>query len=122
VDFRLLPTGRYRNGSRGRSAFQPVFYLGLGGGLNFWKYEEVGEFIDFASPDLEIFPARFVDDGVTWEAHVMGGLELPLNRGFNLLLEGRYSWSEATLGGDLSGLGDLQLGGAAIYLGGAFRF
>lgn len=118
IDFRLLPTGRYR----GRGSLQPVLYLALGGGLNLWKYEESGEFIDFSSTDLAIFPSHFVDSGVTWEAHAAGGLEVPMNRGFSLLFEGRYSWSEAELEGDFAGLGNLQLGGASVYVGGSFRF
>ena len=122
VDIRFLPTGRYRANARRGAAPRPVLYLGLGAGVNFWNYEETGEFIDFASPDLEIFSGHFSDEGVAWEVHAVGGLELPLNRGFNLLLEGRYSWSEAELGGDLAGLGDLQLGGASISAGGSFRF
>jgi hypothetical protein len=118
VDLRFLPTGRNR--ANGRSG--PVLYLGVGGGANFWSYEETGEFIDFATVDLEIFPGSFGDEGVAWELHALGGLELPLNRGFNLLLEGRYSWSRAELGGELAGLGELDLGGASIFVGGAFRF
>lgn len=122
VDLRFLPTGRYRSGSRGGAVTRPVLYLGVGAGVNFWDYEETGEFIDFSSPDLEIFPGQFADEGVAWEVHAVGGLEIPLNGGFNLLLEGRYSWCEAELGGDLAGLGDLQLGGASILVGGSFRF
>jgi hypothetical protein len=122
IDFRLLPGGRYRTGPHGGKMLKPVFYVGGGGGLNVWSYEEAGEFIDFSTFDLEIFPARFRDNGTTWEAHALAGIELPLNPGFNLLLEGRYSWSRATLGGDLAGLGEIELGGAAVFLGGSFRF
>jgi hypothetical protein len=122
VDLRFLPTGRYRaNGNHG-SRLRPVLYLGGGGGINFWNFEETGDFIDFATLDLEIFPGTFGDEGIAWELHVLGGLELPLNRGFNLLLEGRYSWSRAELGGDLAGLGELELGGASVFVGGSFRF
>jgi hypothetical protein len=120
LDFRLLPGGRYRKLSGGRRALRPVFYLGGGGGLNLWQYEESGYFIDFGTDD--VFWERFADSGVAWEAHAMTGLELPLNPGFTVLLEGRYTWSKATLGDDLAGLGEIDLGGASIYVGGSFRF
>jgi hypothetical protein len=120
VDLRLLPAGRYRRLSDGGRALRPVFYLGGGGGLNLWSYEEVGDFIDFDTS--EIFLARFKDSGAAWEAHAMAGLELPVNPGFTVLFEGRYSWSKAELGGDLAGLGRIDLGGPSAYVGGSFRF
>jgi hypothetical protein len=96
--------------------------VGAGAGINLWEYEEVGDFIDFSDLELPIFYGRFKDSGATLELHVMGGIELPLSPNFNLLLEGRYSWSEDTLGNDFAGFGDIDLGGASISVGGAFRF
>lgn len=122
VDFRLLPAGRYGvRGSRGqRRVIHPVPYLGAGGGFEFWRYEEVGDFVD---PDtLEIFFDRGVDSGTTMEAHAVAGLELPVGPAWSILLEGRYSWASVTLGGSLSGLGDLELDGASAYVGAAFHF
>jgi len=122
VDLRFLPAGRYRMRPGGRQVLRPTFYIGGGGGLNFWEYEEVGDFIDFGVEPNEIFFDRFKDSGTTWEAHALAGIELPLSPGFNFLVEGRYSWCKDTLGGSLAGLGDIDLGGASISMGASFRF
>ena len=120
VDLRFLPAGRYRRLPDGGKALRPVFYLGIGGGLNLWQYEEVGDFVD--SYSFEVVPGYYRDSGVAWEAHAMTGLELPLNPGFALFFEGRYAWSKAELDGDFAGFGEIDLGGPSVYLGGSFRF
>jgi hypothetical protein len=122
VDVRFLPFGRYRMRHGGRQVLKPVLYVGAGAGVNLWAYEEIGDFIDFSVPELPIFPGRFEDSGAAFETHVLAGVELPLSPSFNLLLEGRYSWSEDTLGEDFSGFGDIDLGGVWINVGGSFRF
>jgi len=119
VDLRFLPAGRYR--LRGpRQVRQPVFYVGGGIGVTYWEYEEVGDFVDFT--DDSIFFDRFTDTGVAFEAHALTGLELPFGRTWSLLFEGRYSWVDDEPGGDFSGLGTLDLGGFAAYVGGSWRF
>lgn len=118
VDVRFLPFGRYGS----NNARRPVFYVGGGGGLSFWEYEEYGDFIDFASPMLDIFGADFRDSGTTTELHALAGFELPVSPSFNVLFEGRYSWADDDLGGDFAGLGNLELGGASVQAGAAFRF
>lgn len=121
VDLRILPGGRYKiRGPEGRRVKQPVFYLGGGVGFQYWEYEEIGDFVDFA--DQSIFYDRFVDNGWAFEAHALAGLELPLGRIWSLMFEGRYSWSEATPGGPFEGLGELDLGGFAAYVGASWRF
>jgi hypothetical protein len=122
VDLRFLPTGRYRMRPGGRQILKPTFYIGGGGGLNFWEYEEIGDFIDFMVEPNEVFYSRYKDSGTTWEAHALAGFELPLSPGFHFLVEGRYSWCEDTLGGSLAGLGDIDLGGYSLSVGGSFRF
>jgi hypothetical protein len=122
LDLRWFPTGRYRIRSGGRRVTKPAFYLGAGVGANFWEYEEVGDFVDFSDPELPIFPGRFKDTGTAFQTQLSAGLELPLSRGFHLVLEGRYSWSDDQLGGDFSGFGDIDLGGGWFFVVGAFRF
>jgi hypothetical protein len=124
VDVRFLPGGRYRLRPGGRQITKPVFYIGGGVGLNFWEYEEVGDFLDFTFEPPVIFYDRFVDDGVAFEIHALAGVEIPLSRTTNLLFEGRYSVSDDDLGGDFSDLlsNEIDLGGTAIYGGLSFQF
>ena len=123
-DVRFLPGGRYRMRPGGRQVLKPTFYVGAGLGLNFWEYDEDGDFIDFSDPDLPIFFGHFSDDGTAFELHVLAGAEIPLGYVTNLLIEGRYSESEDELGGDFAGLDEdeIDLGGTAIYAGLAFHF
>ena len=53
---------------------------------------------------------------------MLAGLELPVSPGFNLLIEGRYSWAQGELDRDLIGLESIDLGGAWGFVGASFRF
>ena len=121
VDLRLLPFGRYRNQGR-RPVMQPVVYVGGGIGVNFWEYEEVGDFLDFTTQVPEVFFDRFVDDGAAFEYHVVAGAEFPVSSSVNFLLEGRYLWSDGDLDGDFAGLGNIVFDGFSVTVGASFRY
>jgi hypothetical protein len=121
-DVRFLPGGRYRDRVRGRPLPRAAFYFGGGVGIAFWEYDEVGDFLDFSLDPPLIFPGRFTDDGAALEAHVLAGVELPIGRASSFVVEGRHSWADDDLGGDFQGLGNLELGGTALYGGMSFRF
>jgi len=124
VDIRFIPGGRYRIRPGGRYIIKPLFYLGAGMGVNFWNYEEVGDFLDFDFDPPVVFGTRFVDDGVAFEFHLLAGVEIPVGRTSNLLFEVRHSVSEDSLGGAFAGLTatDLDLGGTTIGGGLSLRF
>jgi hypothetical protein len=122
VDLRLIPAGRYRGGSQGRSPLKPVFYVGAGVGVNIWDYEETGDFVDAGDPTLPIYFASFKESGEALEARVLAGLELPISPGFNLLVEGRYTWAQGDLNRALIDLEHIDLGGAWGFVGASFRF
>ena len=121
MDVRLLPTGRFRNRG-GRRVQKPVLYVGAGVGVNFWEYEEVGDLLDFAFDPPEIFFGRFIDRGTAFETHVLAGVELPLGSAASLIFEGRHTWSDDKLNDDFAGLGQIDLGGTSVFVGGSFRF
>lgn len=124
VDLRLLPGGRYSiRGSRGQYAVRrPVPYIGVGGGLNFWRYEETGDFLDFDLDPPEVFGTFFEENGVAFEGHVLAGLELPVGPLWSVLVEGRYQWSDDELTEDFEGLGKIVMDGATAYVGASVRF
>lgn len=123
VDFKVLPAGRFtRRGPDGRQYVRrPVPYLGAGIGMEYWQYEEQG---DFVATDLSIVYTRLVDSGLAFETHVLAGIEFPVSPRWNITLEGRYSWADASVGGSFQGVntGQLDLGGASVFVGGALRF
>jgi hypothetical protein len=128
IDARWFPAGRYRIRSGGRRVLRPAFFLGAGIGANFWEYEEVGEFIDCSfgcgplDPPAPILPGRFKDSGTAFQTQLSTGLELPLNPSFAVVLEGRYAWSSDAMSGDFAGFGDIELGGASLFIAASFRF
>jgi hypothetical protein len=107
VDLRLLPGGR-RPG-------RPVFYLGAGAGIDFWEYQEVGDFVDEYDPTLPIYFGSFGESGQSLEGRVLAGLEFPVSPWVNLTFDGRYTFSDddpATVERD----------GLWMFAGVAFRF
>lgn len=66
---RVLPLGR-------GSAFQP--YLGGGIGVNFWRYSETGDFIDFTRVGLPIFRDSYVATGTAIGPVAVFGVRVPV--------------------------------------------
>jgi len=123
VGFRVLPAGRYaRRGAEGKHYVRrPVPYLGVGFGMSYWLYEEEG---DFVATDLTIVYDRLTDSGLAFETHAMIGIEFPVAPEWNVTLEVRHAWAEATPGGAFAYVnpGELDLGGTSVFVGGSLRF
>lgn len=123
VGFRVLPAGRFaRRGPEGNHYVRrPVPYLGAGVGLTWWQYEEQG---DFVASDLSIVYDRLVATGLAFQIYAMIGIEFPVAPQWNITLELRQSWADATPGGSFTYVnpGSLDLGGTSVLLGGSFRF
>ena len=118
LTLRLVPTSK-------RTKVAP--YIGGGVDLFYWKYAEWGDFIDFWDPEMAIYYEEFYSDGVTFGFHAAGGVRFYLNRDFALVVDGRYQWAEAEMGGDFSpnepGLTNrLDLSGATVTFGLHMRF
>jgi hypothetical protein len=116
-DVNALYVFRYGDAS---SAVIP--YVGLGGGMLFWSLEESGDFIDFSTPDNEIYYADYYAEGWTWEALALVGIDVPLGFRWSFFGEGRYRYAEDELGDDFSGFGTLDLSGWEFAAGFAWNF
>jgi hypothetical protein len=118
VSIRLVPTQK-------RTRIAP--YVAAGPDLFYWKYEEYGDFIDFLDPTLPIYSDHFVSDGVAFGGHVAVGLRYYLNRDFAVVVEGRYQFAKADMGGDFSPNGpglvnQIDLSGTTVTAGLHVRF
>jgi hypothetical protein len=123
VDLRFLPGGRYRLRPGGTRVLKPVVYLGASMGVNFWEYDEVGDFVDDTDPlDPFVFSDHFAADGDAFQYGVLAGVELPVHPTFHAVFEGRYAWADDELSGDLAFLESIELGGLSMYVGASFRF
>jgi opacity protein-like surface antigen len=99
-----------------------VPYVGIGGGIYFWRLTEVGDFIDFSTPRLDIFYDFFEDEGETLGYYYQAGLEVPVARNWSVYGEARWQRADDDLGGDFEGLGELDLSGRTITAGISWSF
>ena len=131
--FRRVPVTiglKYYVTERGRAVSQFAYipnryapYVGVGAGAMYYKFEQSGDFIDFASPIQEIFPAEIEDSGWTPMAHGMAGIDYTLGPWIALVLEGRYQWAKAELDPDVfEGYDKIDLSGFTGTVGFKVRF
>jgi opacity protein-like surface antigen len=99
-----------------------VPYVGAGGGIYAWRYEESGDFIDFNSPSRSVFSDTLEDTGAALGYYVMAGLDVPVSPYFSIFAEGRWDRADDELGGDFEELGTLDLSGRRVMGGIAWHF
>lgn len=119
VRFNLVERGR----GVGSYAWVPttvVPYVGGGGGIMWWRYEQFGDFIDFT--DFTIFNDYFLTEGWEPQVHVFGGADIALSPGFALNLEARYGWAEGQMAPAFVGFEPIDLAGFSATFGASFRF
>lgn len=95
-------------------------YIGAGGGVEYYRFHQQGDFIDFDT--MNVFSDQFESDGWTPVAHVFAGFDYTLSPRFALTTEGRYEWSHATLSSDFSNFKPLDLSGFGTTIGLTIRF
>ena len=112
----LTPRGR----SIGQYAWitaRAIPYVGAGGGLLWYRFEQAGDFVDSLDPGRPIFTAQLVSDGWTVSTHVFGGIDIKLSRRLLLTMEVRYRWADATMGQDFVGFDPVDLTGVRVSAG-----
>ena len=119
VKFALLPKGRHVS----RLAWIPstvVPYVGGGGGIGQYTFEQYGDFVDFQ--DNRIFGDVFESDGWAPNAHLFGGADVQVFSRMVVSFEGRYNWSKADLDEDFIDFDPIDLGGFKVGVGVHFVF
>jgi hypothetical protein len=115
----VVPRGR----EVGRLAWiaRPVTpYVGAGGGVLRYKFEQSGDFVDFV--DLSVFGASLQSSGWTPSAHVFVGADVKLQRRMFFAVEARYLWAKAAPGKDFIGFDRIDLTGVKLTGGLNFLF
>lgn len=104
----------------GRGGVEP--YVGGGFGLFNWRYSEVGEFVD--TRDYSVFRDRFVANGTSTGALLLGGIRFPVADLWMIGGEVRYQRAEGSIDIDQANLlGDrIDLGGWTTSLTVHLRF
>jgi hypothetical protein len=114
LKYALLPKGR----NISRLAWIPrtlVPYVGAGGGIGSYSFEQFGDFVDFQ--DNRIFADVFESKGWAPIAHVFGGTDVQVFSRMLVSFEGRYSWSRAALDEDFVDFDPIDLGGLKFGVG-----
>ena len=110
IRFALAPRGREIS----RLAWVPrsvVPYAGVGGGMVWYQFRQIGDFVDALDPRLAVFSDTFTADGWTPSAHVLGGVDVKMYRRLYLTLDGRYIWAAGDLGTDFDNFDPIDLSG-----------
>ena len=119
VKFALLPAGRRVS----RFAWIPskfTPYVGGGGGILRYDFEQSGDFVDFA--DNHVFNSHFRSAGWTPSVFASGGTDVHLFSRVFMSLEGRYTWSSATLDRDFVDFDPIDLKGFRFGAGFHYAF
>lgn len=114
----LVPRGR----SVGSLAYIPakvVPWVGIGGGLTWYKLEQSGDFINKTTG--VVFNDKLQSS--TWGPAVqgMGGVDITLTPRIALTGDARYLWSRASMEDSFDGFDKIDLSGVSVALGVTFR-
>jgi outer membrane protein W len=121
---------KYYLADRGRSVGEFAYipskiapYVGVGAGAMWYKFEQNGDFVDFNTPDLEIFSATLESKGWTPMGQGTAGVDYTIGPWLALTGEGRYQWARARLDPDVfSGFQKIDLSGFTGTVGFKVRF
>jgi hypothetical protein len=119
VKFALLPAGRRVS----RFAWIPsklTPYVGGGGGIMRYDFEQFGDFVDF--DDSHVFNSTFRSTGWTPSVFASGGVDVHVFHRVFMSLEGRYTWSSATLDNDFVDFDPIDLKGFRFGAGFHYAF
>jgi hypothetical protein len=114
----LTPRGR----SLGRFAWVPAArstYVGVGAGMMWYTFSQVGDFVDFAT--LNVFPDEFTSSAWTPVVHALAGIDISLGRYVFLTGESRYTWAKGPMGRDYDGFNRIDLSGVSVTAGFSLR-
>ena len=119
IDWFLTPRGR----SIGQYVWIPArlaLFAGGGVGTMWYRFRQVGDFIDYSSAD--VFHDDFSSSGWALTAHALAGVDYSLSTRWALTGEARYTMANADLSRDFSGFNRIDLGGLSTTVGIKVRF
>lgn len=121
---------KYYLTDRGRAVGQFAYipsryapYVGIGAGAMYYRFEQEGDFVDFDTPNREIFGAKLESSGWTPMAHGAAGMDYNVGPWLALTGEARYQWARAQLDPDVFvGYDKIDLSGVTGTVGFKVRF
>jgi hypothetical protein len=113
LSLRVLPLDRH-------APVQP--YLTIGGDLFYYRYTEIGDFIDFFDDNRPISFDSFQSDGVVFGGHAAAGLRVPIGHDFAITGEVRYQFAPRKQMDDDFSLNEIDVTGTSATIGVRLRF
>jgi hypothetical protein len=95
-------------------------YLGAGAGVVWYRFEQVGDFVDFET--FEIFSSEFESQGSSALAYLSAGVDVSLGPRWLVTGETRYAWASADMDRDFVGFDNIDLAGFRMTAGFSVRF
>ena len=95
-------------------------YVGAGGGAMWHRFQQQGDFIDFATGT--VFSDSFLSQGWTPTVQAFIGTDVSLGPRFMVTTEGRYQRAHARFGPDFSRFDPVDLSGFAVTAGFSIRY
>jgi len=112
ISFRVIPTSRH-------AVFAP--FAEVGADVIFYEYKEYGNFINFQSSNLAIYPDSFRSSGSAPGVHVGAGIRVRVGDDVSLVARYKYLFAHDTMGGAFNG-DRIDLSGGLATFGVNFRF
>ena len=95
-------------------------FVGVGGGVMWYRLHWYGDFIDFA--DSSVVSDDFRSDFWTGMLQVFAGLDVAVGPNYILTGRAQYVWAQSHLGSDFSGPNSVDLSGLSVTAGIGIRF
>ena len=95
-------------------------YVGAGGGIVWYEFEQVGDFVDFDTE--EIFFEDFTSAGASPLGYLAAGVDYSLGPRWLVTTEARYTLAKAEMDRDFVGFDDIDLSGLRAAVGISVRF
>jgi hypothetical protein len=92
-------------------------YVGAGGGMLWYDFTQMGDFIDARSASLAVFSDIITSRGWTPSAHALAGVDVRVLRRTFVTVESRYLWAAATLERPFEGFDPIDLAGLRVSAG-----
>ena len=97
-----------------------VPYVGAGGGALRYDLQQYGDFVDFRT--LRVFPSTLTSAGWAPMVQAFAGVDVLVLKRVYVTLDGRYQWSNATLGNNWVDFDPIDLAGFKLAAGASFVF
>ena len=92
-----------------------VPYVGVGGGMMWYNFQQTGDFVDFDTND--IFNATLESSSWTPTANASAGAIFTVSPGLAVSVHGSYLWAKGKPSSDFSGFSQIDLSGLSATAG-----